>query len=100
MRKRFDRVQIHIRLLVIVRQQRRIEVAVVHGGVFLELEPVAGKMLRMQLDARLQGLRPVAFRLAGQTVDKVETDIFKACAAGIFHRLLRLLEIVPAAYHF
>ena len=57
-------------------------------------------MLGVQLDAGLKRFRPVALGLARQTVDEVEAHIFKAGPACVFHRHLRLLEIVSAAYHF
>ena len=44
-----NRVQVHIGLLILVGDQRRAEIAAVHGRAILELEAVAGKMLRVQL---------------------------------------------------
>ncbi len=84
-------------LLVLVGDERGAEVAAVHGRALLELEAVARKMLRMQLQRLGQGLRPVALGLARQSVNEIKAHVLKACRARCFNGDLRLKEVVPSA---
>ena len=94
-----DHAQIHVRLLIVRRDEGRI-LQLVHGRALLELEPVARDVLRAQSDRLGERVRPVAAGLAGQAVDEIEADVVKPGGAGIFHGHLHLVEAVAAADHF
>ena len=61
----------------------------IHGAL-LELEPVAGDVLRTQRKRLGERVRPVAAGLAGKTVDEVEADVVKPGSAGVFNGHLHL----------
>ena len=88
-------VAVHVRLFVVVRQNGRVAILLVHLRALLEAQPVTGNVLRVHLDDARERLGPVALGLAGQTVDQVERDVVKAGLARVLIGLLRLLEIVP-----
>ena len=90
-------VAVHVGLLVVIGEDGRTVIVLVHLRPRLELQPVAGKMLGVQLDDLGERLRPVGLHLARQTVYKVETHVVEAGLAGVGDSGLRLLEIVPAA---
>ena len=94
-----DHAQVHIRLLVVRRDEGRV-LQSVHGCALLELEPVAGDVLRTQGKRLGERVCPVAAGLAGKTVDEVEADVVKPGGAGVFDGHLHLPVAVAAADHF
>ena len=93
------RVRVHVRLFVIVREDRGIAVRVVHGRPLFQLQGVAGNVLRVQLHRAGQALRPVALGLARQSVHQVQGDVVKTGAARGKIGLPRLFGVVAAADH-
>ena len=90
-------VAVHVRLLIVVGQDGRALVFLIHGRARLELESVDGDVLRVQLYDPRQGLGPVALGLAGQAVHEIHAHVVKARQARVVNGLLRLLEVVAAA---
>ena len=83
-------VQVHIRLRVVVRQRQRLPL-LPQGRTLLQLQTVAGKMLRPQRHGVRQRPLPVLHGLPRQAVDQIQTQICELRLPRRHHRLLHLL---------
>ena len=96
-RQRIDRVQVHVGLLVLVRDKRRAEVTAIHRRSLLKLQAIARKVLRVQLKRTRERVGPVAARLARQAVYEVKAHVLEPGLARRVNGYLRLAEVVPPA---
>ena len=90
-------VLVHIRLGIVIGDGGGIVVHLVHGGALLQLQAVAGDVLRVPADDFSQGIRPVRPGLPGQAVDQVHTDVPEAGLPGRMICLDGLTVCVPPA---
>ena len=94
--ERLHGVEIHVRLRVVVRQ-------VGAGAVLIELrarldlEPVAGNMVRLEIDHIAQRLHPLLACLVRQAEHQIDRNVVEASPARHRDCLLRLLVIVGSA---
>ena len=91
--ERFNRVEIHVRLRVVVRQVRARAVLIELRAGF-DLEAVAGDVVRLEVDHVPERLHPLLARLIGKAKHQVNRDVIKARAPCHRDGLLRLLIVM------
>ena len=97
--ERFNRVEIHVRLRVVVRQVRARAVLIELRAGF-DLEAVAGDVVRLEVDHVPERLHPLLARLIGKAEHEVDRDVIKARSARHRDGLLCLLVVVRPSKSF
>ena len=97
--ERFNCVEIHVRLRVIVRQVRARAVLIELRAGF-DLEAVAGNVVRLEVDHVPERLHPLLARLIGKAKHQVNRDVIKARAPCHRDGLLCLLVVVRSSKRF
>ena len=83
--------EIHLRLLLVPREARRLPPGV-EGRALLHLQAVAGEVLGRQGDGGLQVPLPTLQGLVGQAVDEVQGEVIELGLPGGVHRLADLVH--------
>ena len=96
LRERFNGVEIHVGLRVVVGEVGAVLVFP-ELGARLDLQTVAGDVLGLEIDDVAQRLHPLLAALVRKAVHEIDGDVVKARAARHHDRLLRLTVVVRAA---
>ena len=94
--ERLDSVEIHIGLRVVVGQICTVLV-LIELRTRLDLEPVAGDVVGLEVNDVAQRLHPLFAALIGKAEHQIDRHVVKARAARQRHGLLRLLVVMRPA---